>query len=87
MGSGSPWFEEQVVGKGTLEHMVRTMCSKAGIGGSKTNHSNKATGATTGCTPLSVPASASHTTGPSCKGVLLISVLTLETGLCRFAYF
>ena len=41
MSSVAPWFEERVVGKGPLGHMVRTMCSKAGIDGDKTNHSLK----------------------------------------------
>ena len=43
MSSGAPWFEEQVIGKGTLGHMVQTM---AGIDEGKTNHSLKATGVT-----------------------------------------
>ena len=46
MSSGAPWFEEQVIGKGTLGRMVWTMCSKAGIDEDKTNHSLKAAEAT-----------------------------------------
>ena len=46
MSPGAPWFEECVVGKGTLEHMVQTMCNEAGISRSKTNYSLKATGVT-----------------------------------------
>ena len=42
----APWFEERVMGKGTLGSTVKTMCAKAGSTGNKTNHSLKATGAT-----------------------------------------
>ena len=42
----APWFEERVLGKATLAHMVKNMCAEAGIAGNKTNHSLRATGAT-----------------------------------------
>ena len=43
---GQPWFTTKPVGKNTLAKMVKEMCVDAGIGGNKTNHSLRATGAT-----------------------------------------
>ena len=42
----SPWYCEQLVGRDKLHTMVRDMCSDAGIEERKTNHSLRATGAT-----------------------------------------
>ena len=41
-----PWYNRMPVGKNTLASYVKTMCQKAGIQGSKTNHSLRASGAT-----------------------------------------
>ena len=43
---GQPWFTTTAVGKNTLAKMVKDVCADAGIGGNKTNHSLRATGAT-----------------------------------------
>ena len=41
-----PWYSAVPLGNHTLQQMVKKMCSDAGIGGHKTNHSLRATGAT-----------------------------------------
>ena len=43
---GQPWFLKTPVSKNTLAKMIKEMCADAGIGGNKTNHSLRATGAT-----------------------------------------
>lgn len=43
---GAPWFTTTPVGKNTLAKMVKEVCAEADIGGNKTNHSLRATGAT-----------------------------------------
>ena len=43
---GQPWFTITPVGKNTLVKMVKDICADAVIGGSKSNHSLRATGAT-----------------------------------------
>ena len=40
-----PWFENVPVGRNELEKMVKNMCADAGVKGNKTNHSLRATGA------------------------------------------
>ena len=42
----APWFQSTPIGKNTLAKFVETMCKDAGIKGKKTNHSLRATGAT-----------------------------------------
>ena len=42
----SHWFSSKPLGHNTLNHMVKEMCSAAGIKGHKTNHSLRATAAT-----------------------------------------
>ena len=42
----SHWFPSKPLGHNTLTHMVKEMCSAAGIKGHKTNHSLRATAAT-----------------------------------------
>ena len=44
---GEPWYSAVPVGKNTLAVKVKRMCESASIGGNKTNHSLRATGATT----------------------------------------
>ena len=41
-----PWFTTSPVGKNALAKMVKDICADAGVGGSKSNHSLRATGAT-----------------------------------------
>lgn len=43
---GGSWFTTTPVGKNTLAKMVKEVCTEAGVGGNKTNHSLRATGAT-----------------------------------------
>ena len=42
-----PWFQSTPIGKNELGKMVQNMCLDAGIQGNKTNHSLRATGAST----------------------------------------
>ena len=42
----SPWYSAAPLGKHTLQQKVKKMCAAAGIQGTKTNHSLRATGAT-----------------------------------------
>ena len=42
----SVWYVQVPVGRNKLSKITASMCSKAGIGGNKTNHSLRATGAT-----------------------------------------
>ncbi|XP_011406250.1 PREDICTED: glutamine-rich protein 1-like [Amphimedon queenslandica] len=44
VGEGKPWFSSVPVGKNKLATMVKTMCSKAGLQGNKTNHSLRSFG-------------------------------------------
>lgn len=44
--TADPWFSSVPVGKNTLNNKIKTMCEKAKIKGSKTNHCLRATGAT-----------------------------------------
>ena len=41
-----PWYSAVPIRNHTLQQMVKKVCSDAGIGGYKTNHSLRATGAT-----------------------------------------
>ena len=41
-----PWYTTTPVGKNTLARMVKDICADGGLGGSKSNHSLRATGAT-----------------------------------------
>ena len=42
----SPWFSSVPLGKNKLAQFVKDMCNEANVGGNKTNHSLRATGAT-----------------------------------------
>ena len=41
-----PWYTLTPVGRNTLSTMVKNICTDAGVGGNKTNHSLRATGTT-----------------------------------------
>ena len=41
-----PWYALAPVGRNTLSTMVKNICTDAGVGGNKTNHSLRATGTT-----------------------------------------
>ena len=43
---GKPWYSAVPLGKHTLQQKVKRMCAEAGVGGHKSNHSLRATGAT-----------------------------------------
>ena len=43
---GKPWFTSIPIGRNKLATMVKTMCSKAGVEGNKTNHSLRSFGVT-----------------------------------------
>ena len=45
-GHDSPWFSSVPLGKNKLAQFVKEMCKEADVGGNKTNHSLRATGAT-----------------------------------------
>ena len=58
-----PWFLVVPIGKHTLAGMMKTMCTEAGLPGSYTNHSLRASGATALFTSGVPEALVQHCTG------------------------